>query len=55
MFRRLHRYVIRKRFERLVRPYDDAIAQARLAHRPTRQLEAAKRAFVNNLLAGARR
>jgi hypothetical protein len=54
MIRALRRYVIRKRFQKMVRAFDDAIEAARKAHAPVRPIQDAKSRFVHNALAGER-
>jgi hypothetical protein len=52
MFRALHRYVVKRKFQKLVQAFDEKIEAARKAHQPTRELERAKRQFVHEALAG---
>lgn len=53
MIAALRRYVIRRRFKALVQSYDDRIEAARKHHKPTRHIEAEKRAFVRACLEGS--
>jgi len=55
VLRSLHRWVVRKRFQKLVAKFDEQIEAARKAHKPTRALVRAKSAFVHEALAGGRR
>lgn len=50
MFGTLRRYVIRKRFQKLVAEFDRRIAEARAKHEPVRHIERAKQAFVHEKL-----
>jgi hypothetical protein len=50
MLRALRRYVIRKRFARMVAEFDRRIADARAKHEPVRHIEKAKQAFVHEKL-----
>jgi outer membrane protein TolC len=52
MIGKLRRYVIRKRFQAMVRTFDEAIEAARKAHQPTRHLIQAKADYVRARLAG---
>jgi hypothetical protein len=52
MIGKLRRYVIRKRFERMIKWFDDQIEEARKAHKPTKALILAKREYVHQRLAG---
>ncbi len=55
MIRKLHRWVIRRRFLAMVRTFDEAIEAARKAHAPVRDIQKAKSAYVHSALAGGRR
>lgn len=50
MIRALRRYVIRKRFQKMVAEFDRRIAEARAKHEPVRHIEKAKQAFVHSKL-----
>jgi len=49
---KLRRYVIRKRFQAMVRTFDEAIEAARAKHQPTKHLIQAKCDYVRARLAG---
>lgn len=55
MIQALHRYVIRKRFAKLIAPYDREIEEARAKHLPVKPIMERKAAFVRQALAGVRR
>lgn len=50
MFGTLRRYVIRKRFQKLVAEFDRRIAEARAKHQPVRPIQEAKSRFVHQML-----
>jgi hypothetical protein len=50
VFRELRRYVIRKRFQKMVAEFDRQIAEARKAHKPVRPIQKAKSKFVHEKL-----
>jgi hypothetical protein len=50
MFRALHRYVVRKRFQKLIAHFDQQIAEARANHQPVKHLQKAKSEFVHQAL-----
>lgn len=52
MFRALHRYVVRKRFDRMVADFDRRIAEAKLKHKPVRPIMEEKTAFLHAALRG---
>ena len=52
MFRKLRRYVIRKRFARMVADFDRRIAEAQAKHQPVRPIQAEKQAFLHAALRG---
>ena len=53
MITALRRYVIRKRFQAMVRTFDEAIEAARAKHQPVEHLLKAKQAYVHEKLAGS--
>ena len=52
MITALRRYVIRKRFQAMVRTFDEAIEAARAKHQPVEHLLKAKSDYVHQKLAG---
>jgi hypothetical protein len=54
MIRALRRFVIRARFKKLVKSFDDRIEEARAKHQPVRPIQKAKSDFVRQCLEGRR-
>jgi hypothetical protein len=54
MIRALRRYVIRERFKKLVKSFDDQIEAARAKHLPVKPIQQAKADFVRQCLEGRR-
>lgn len=54
MFRALRRYVIRKRFDRMVADFDRRIEEATAKHQPVRPIREEKKAFLHAALRGRR-
>jgi hypothetical protein len=50
MIRLIHRYVVRKRFQRMVATFDAQIEAARKAHAPIRPIQKAKAEYVRQCL-----
>lgn len=50
MLRALRRYVIRKRFQKMVAEFDRRIEEARAKHQAVRPIEKAKQAYVHQKL-----
>jgi hypothetical protein len=50
MIRALRRYVIRKRFAKMVAEFDRQIAEARAKHLPVKPIQQAKSRYVHQLL-----
>lgn len=50
MLRALRRYVVRKRFQRMIAEFDRRIAEARAKHQPVKPIQEAKRRFVHEKL-----
>lgn len=54
MIRILRRYVVRERFRKLVKTFDDQITEARAKHQPVKPIIRAKAEFVRQCLEGRR-
>jgi hypothetical protein len=52
VIRALRRYVIKKRFARMVADFDRRIAEAQQKHKPVRPIMEEKRAFLHAALRG---
>jgi hypothetical protein len=50
MIRLLHRWVVRRKFQKLIQDFDNQIAEARAKHLPTRHIIQAKREYVHQML-----
>lgn len=52
LFARIRHHIARKRFQAMVRFWDEQIEEARKAHKPVRALKAAKSQWVHDCLEG---
>jgi hypothetical protein len=54
MIRAIHRYVVLRRFQKMVATFDAQIEAARKAHAPVRPIQKAKAEYVRQRLEGRR-